>query len=383
MKIVYCINNTWYAGGMTRVLANKANYLAEHGHKVSIITVDQLNNKSYYPLSDKIQQIDLDVNYFKYDQKPFLIKILGFIRNLLLHRKRLKKILKELYPDVVISMFRKDFYFLPTIRDGSRKILETHVSRYTWQYNRQSNRIVGKLRDFIDILIIRKYDKFVVLTYEDKPFWGSLENIIVIPNANTFQPAESSRLDQKIVLAVGRYNYEKNFSDLIKAWDIIHQKHADWKLKIVGDGYLRDALQQQIDQMNLTDFIELTPATLDIMDMYLSSSLVVLSSHYEGLGMVLLEGQACGVPLVSYDCKCGPRDIITEGENGFLVDTGDVNMLSDRINRLISDSDLRIKMGKTAKIHSEKFTEEAIMAKWLHVFSELHNSSSKDGFNQE
>ncbi|QQT25883.1 glycosyltransferase [Sphingobacterium spiritivorum] len=217
MKIVYCINNTWYAGGMTRVLANKANFLSEEGHEVFIVTVDQLDNQSYYPLSDKIQYIDLNINYFKYDQKSSPIRWLGFIRNLLLHRKRLKRILNDLHADIVISMFRKDFYFLPTIKDGSRKVLETHSSRFTWQYNRQKNRILGKVRDFIDIRIIRKYDKFVVLTHEDKPFWGKLKNITVIPNANTFEPVESSRLDQKIVLAVGRYSYEKNYSDLIKA----------------------------------------------------------------------------------------------------------------------------------------------------------------------
>ncbi|WP_293916032.1 MULTISPECIES: glycosyltransferase family 4 protein [unclassified Sphingobacterium] len=373
MKIVYCINNTWYAGGMTRVLANKANFLTEEGHEVFIITVDQLDNQSYYPLSGKIQHVDLDINYFKYDQKSSPIRWLGFIKNLLLHRKRLKRILTDLHADIVISMFRKDFYFLPTIKDGSRKVLETHVSRFTWQYNRQKNRILGKVRDFIDIQIIRKYDKFVVLTHEDKPFWGKLKNITVIPNANTFEPIESSRLDQKIVLAVGRYSYEKNYSDLIKAWSSVYQQFPEWKLKIVGDGYLRETLQKQINESHLSHTVELTPSTLDIMNLYLHSSLVVLSSYYEGLGMVLLEGQACGVPLVSYACKCGPRDIITEGENGFLVEVGDINMLSDRIKRVISDDGLRVKMGKSAKVHSLKFSEKAIMERWLMLFTELSN----------
>lgn len=103
----------------------------------------------------------------------------------------------------------------------------------------------------------------------------------------------------------------------------------------------------------------------------LQSSVFVLTSRYEGLGMVLLEAQSCGVPLVSYACKCGPKDIITNGENGFLVNVGDLEELANRIIQLIQNEDLRKCMGKSAKKHSEKFSEEKIMEQWKTVFMQL------------
>ena len=216
--------------------------------------------------------------------------------------------------------------------------------------------------------MVRKYDKFIVLTEEDKPDWGQLNNIQVIPNANTFETEQFSLLEKKVVLAAGRYGYQKNFEDLIHAWHIVHSNNPDWILNIRGQGL--DNLQPLIDSLSLNSSISIGHSN-DMLKECLNSSIFALSSRYEGLPMVILETQACGLPTVSYTCKCGPRDIITDGENGFLVDTGDINGLAQNIIRLIEDESLRKKMGESAKMNSKRFSENVIMKKWDDLFSSL------------
>lgn len=101
---------------------------------------------------------------------------------------------------------------------------------------------------------------------------------------------------------------------------------------------------------------------------YLQSSIATLSSRYEGLPMVLLEAQAAGLPIVSFACKCGPRDIIKDGENGFLVNEGEVKELASSLLKVIQNTPLRKNMGEAAYQNSEKFAEEKIMQQWNHLF---------------
>ncbi len=371
MKIVYCINNTWYSGGMTRVLANKANYLAEQGHEVTVITTDQGEHIPHYPLSEKIQQIDLEINYLGADRKGTAAKIIYTLRGLWRHKQRLHKQLKELKADIVISMFTREMFVLPGIQDGSTKVLEIHTSRYNWLRLRKNKGIIGKLQNLMDFYTVKRFDRFVVLTEQDKVFWKGIKHISVIPNANSFEPKESSALDQKTLLTVGRCDEGKNFKDIIDAWTIIQPIHPDWQLKIIGEGELRGTLQKQIERLQLDSSVRLQLYTRDIVSEYLNSSVFVLSSIYEGLGMVLLEAQSCGVPLVAYDCQCGPREIIVEGENGLLVDVGDVDALANCIIQLIENEPLRVKMGQAAKENSKRFSEKIIMEKWLDLFHQL------------
>lgn len=376
MKIVYCTNNTWYAGGMTRVLVNKANYLAAQGHEVILITTDQGEHIPHYPLSKKIRQIDLGINYLGADRKGIFAKIVYTLRSLWRHQQKLRKQLKELKADIVISMFTREMFILPGIQDGSTKLLEIHTSRYNWLRLRKTKGIIGKLQNFLDFYTVKRFDHFVVLTEQDKAFWRGVKHISVISNPNSFEPVESSFLDHNTVLAAGRCDDGKNFKDIINAWTTIQPIHPNWQLKIIGDGELRESLRKQIERLQLDSSVILQSYTRDIASEYLNSSVFVLSSIYEGLGMVLLEAQSCGVPLVAYDCQCGPREIIVEGENGFLVDVGDVDTLANRIIRLIEDEPLRIKMGQAAKENSKRFSEKIIMQKWLDLFAQLQEGRS-------
>lgn len=366
MRIVYNILNTWYSGGLTRVLANKANYLAEHGYEVYIITTDQMGQGHFYTMSDKITFIDLGINYHIHDQEGLIDKLKHVPLKIYRHKQALERVLKQLKADIVISLFGKEAFFLPSIKDGSRKVLEAHGSRYTWEHSRHG--VVGKFQSWLDLQLVRRFDKFVVLTDEDKPDWGDLPNITVITNANSFESDELSPLTHKVVLAAGRYGYQKNFESLLEAWAIVHKAYPDWELRLRGEGL--EALDAEIDRLGIGSSISRANSK-NMLPEYLNSSIFVLSSRHEGLGLVLLEAQVCGVPLVSYACKCGPSEIIAEGENGFLVPVGDYEALAERIIRLIASPELRERMGQDAKRHSKRFGEEVIMTKWRELFASL------------
>lgn len=373
MKIVYCIAGTYNSGGMERVLANKANYLVNHGYEVSIITTDQRGQHPFFSLDERIECYDLGINYETNNGKSFLNKLLHYPLKQLKHRRRLAKVLNQLKPDITISMFCNDASFLWKIKDGSRKVLEIHFSRYKrLQYGRKGIwKIVDLWRSRMDEKTVKKYDRFVVLTHEDKSYWGDLPNITVIPNALTFSVTQPAMLNNKKVIAIGRYSYQKGFDYLIDAWATIHRFQPEWTLDIIGDGEWLNRLQHQIDEHNLNHCIRLKSPTNHIEEEYRQASLLVMSSRYEGLPMVLLEAQSLGLPVVSFACKCGPKDIITDGENGFLVSEGNLPMFADRVLRLMEDEDLRKRMGINAFTNSTAFSEEQIMKRWTELFDKL------------
>ena len=373
MKILYSIAGTYNSGGMERVLANKANWLVAHGHEVIIVTTDQRGESPYFPLDARIKCYDLAINYEENNGKSFLNKLIHYPFKQWKHKVRLTALLKELRPDIVISMFCNDASFIPSIKDGSKKILEIHFSRFKrLQYGRKGLwRLADWWRYKTDAKVVSRFDKFVVLTHEDKEYWGNLRNMCVIPNARTFEVNQPATLEAKKVVAVGRLNHQKGFDRLIDAWSIVDNVVSGWKLQIVGDGELREQLQYNIRELGLSNQINIGRAEKDMMSVYKDASILAMSSRYEGLPMVLLEAQAAGLPIVSFDCKCGPKDVIENGVDGFLVEDGDIEQLAQKLVVLMQDANLRKQMGSAAYAHSERYSEERIMKQWTDLFDEV------------
>lgn len=373
MKIIYCIAGTYNSGGMERVLANKANYLVNKGYDVAVVTTEQRSRTPFFMLDKRILCYDLNVNYEENNGRSFLNKLLCYPFKQRRHKRRLTNLLLQLKADIVVSMFCNDASFLYKIKDGSKKVLEIHFCRY--KRLQRARRGIWKFADLYrsweDMRIVEKYDRFVVLTHEDKNNWGTISNIEVIPNALSFSCAEVAPLINKRVIAVGRYDYQKGFDYLIDAWKIVYRIHPEWTLDIIGGGEWKQRLQKQIDEYGLKDCICLKSPTNHIEAEYLQASILVMSSRYEGFGMVLLEAQSVGLPVISFACKCGPRDIITDGEDGFLVPEEDVKVMADRILVLMDNEILRNHMGQIAQRNSQRFSEEVVMAKWERLFQQL------------
>ena len=374
MKLVYLIHSTYNPGGMERVLLNKVTWLVgKMGWDVTVVTTDQHGRLPFYPFPEGVKMIDLGVNYSEDNGTPFLKKFCGFVRRRRLHEKRFKALLEQIRPDVVDCFYPGECSFVPGLKDGSKKVMELHQSKlFHHQYNRTGLMgLADKVRARMDERLVRKFYRFVVLTEEDSKMWGEMPNIRVIPNAANFIAQKYSGCSEKRVIAVGRLDYQKSFDRLIVVWEKVHEKMPDWRLDIFGQGEWKEMLQGMIDERGLQDCVRLNGPTKDIGKEYAESSMLVMSSHYEGFPMVMIEAMACGLPAVCFDFKCGPRDIIVEGENGLIVPDGDIEGLAEAIVRLMRDDEQRKRMGENAKRVVETYSEERVMRLWVSLYEEI------------
>lgn len=378
MKIAYCIPQLYCPGGMERVLAIKANYMTEHlGYEVHIILTDGKDRPFAYPLHPSIRIHQLDVNFDEGGGQPFHKKLFLYVKKRGLYKRRLRDCLCALKPDITVSMLRREINFINDIPDGSVKIGEIHVNKLNFRdfANVKCPSFLRKAMKgvWMNKLIkeLKRLRVFVSLSEEDRTRWTELENVRVVYNPLPFVPATRSTCRNKQVIAVGRYVEQKGFDRLIDAWKIVSEKHPDWQLKIYGDGYLRASLQKQIEDLRLENACHLEPTVSNIEEKYSESSLFVLSSRFEGFGMVLIEAMACGIPCVSFTCPCGPRDIVRDGEDGFLIENEDIPALAEKINYLIEHEDVRIRMGEKAREHIDRFRIENIALQWKNLFEEI------------
>lgn len=375
MKLLYCIHSTFNSGGMERVLANKANYLAKKGYEITIATTEQGGKLPFYALDDSIKSIDLRINYASDNNKGVITKGVNYFIKKQRHKVRLSKLINEIQPDIVISMFGNESSFLCDIKDGSKKILEIHFSRYFRnQYERKGIwRLIDSFRNKQDEFFARNFDSFIVLTHEDKKYWGELNNITVIPNAAINLSDDKASLDRHSLIAVGRLTYQKGYDRLVHSWKIVHDIYPNWNLDIYGSGELHNDLTSLIEELGLSECVRIFNPINDIVNAYLEHSALILSSRYEGLPMVILEAMSCGLPIIAYTCKCGPKDVISNGIDGFLVEEGNIEDLANKIVQIIENTDLRKSMGVNAIEKSRLYSEEIIMEKWLSLFDYLLN----------
>ena len=174
MKILYLIHSTYNPGGMERVLLNKVTWLVEKmGCDVTVVTTDQHDRPSFYPFSEGGRMIDLGINYSDDNGKPFAKKLLGYLKRRRLHAKKFEALLKQLKPDVVDCFYPGECSFVPSIKDGSKKVMELHQSKlFHHQYNRSGLMgLADKVRARMDEKLVRRFDRFVVLTQEDREMW--------------------------------------------------------------------------------------------------------------------------------------------------------------------------------------------------------------------
>ena len=171
----------------------------------------------------------------------------------------------------------------------------------------------------------------------------------------------------KRVIAAGRYVHQKGFDLLLEAWHRIDKSLSDWHLYIFGNEN-RKPYQRIVDKYDMNHHVHLMPATPKIVEEFSKSSIFVLSSRFEGFGLVLVEAMSCGLPCVSFDCPYGPRDIITDEEDGLLVENGNIEALAKAIERLMEDEGLRRSMGEKAINNVSRFNQETIMKQWNQLF---------------
>lgn len=368
MKIVFSTDQIYLHGGLEKVMAEKANYFVTiFGFEVYILTTQQENKPTCYALHENIKLIDIGINYNR-DLSYFHIKN---VLKIPVHFSKMKSVLDAINPDVIIICnYAFDFYWAPFINSKALKFKEYHSSRYDESIARRKNKsflrkLVYNANDFIE----SKYDKLILLNPDEKVFFKSF-NLVVIPNSIPIQQHLQAGLNSKNVIAAGRIAPVKGFENLIQAWVFVANQEPESQLHIYGQGEKKyvEELQLLINENKLENTIFIKDATNNLLQIMTDYSLYVLTSHSECFPMVLLESLSIGLPIVSFDCPTGPKNIITNCEDGILVTNGDHYELANKIVYLLQNKDIRIQMGKFAIQKSKQFATQNVMKNWFELF---------------
>jgi glycosyltransferase involved in cell wall biosynthesis len=382
MKVFYVYTALLTKGGADRVLTEKANWLAEHGYEVGIITDTQMGRPPVFPLSTMVKLINLDIDFSKEYGHNLLMRTYLYYQLMSEYKRKMKAVLDAEKPDIVITTMGRDLDFLTDIYKDGAIIGEAHTTKHfirnfhlleqrgfpykqiAWYWRRKMDRNAQKLKGI------------VLLTKEDAESWQGTTRTYVIPNALPFEPNEASNLQNKQAIAVGRYNNAKGYEYLVEAWQIVHRKHPDWTIHIYGSGEMKEQVKSLIEGNNLQNTMLMHEPTDNIREKYLESSICVVSSRYEGFSMVILESMVCGVPVVSFDCPHGPRNIIRNGEDSILVEHLNTQAMTDSICQLIEHPELRMELGKKAQENIQRFSKDRVMKLWTELFDELRNPNT-------
>lgn len=362
MKIVFSTDQIYLHGGIEKVMATKANYFANIPNvQVYIITTEQKNNSPRYFLDEKITIIDLEVNYNRL--KSYFSK--ENLRKAFIHIKKQKLLFRKLKPDIIISPnFNFDHYWLPFINGDSQLIKERHSSRYKEFEIREHRSLLNKLRFMFNDWLDSKYNHIVVLNEDEKRYVKS-NNAIVIPNPIESQSLQAD-LTNKKVMAAGRISPVKAFDHLIKSWAIVNKFFPDWQLDIYGQDYLetQKKLEKLIGDLHLESVVSFKGSIDNIPQKMTEYSIYAMTSETECFPMVLLEALSVGLPIISYDCPNGPRNIITEKIDGLLVEDKNIQSFAENLKELIQNVTLRNEMGNNGKHNAYRFTTQEIMKQW-------------------
>ena len=379
MRILYCIPHLYNSGGMERVLTQKVNWLAAHTeHEITILTTEPVpagTPKCYFPLSEKVQVEELNIDFNADYTKPLLSKYYAHMRRMSAYKRALTKYICTHKIELCISLGGKEIAFLRHL--PCRTIAEMHFAMNQRKQLIEANHkslfwsLLGAIRTRQLVQAVKPLERLVVLTEADKEAWekAGCTNVTVIPNPCMLDNCQLSTIHSqfpKTVLAVGRLHEQKGFDLLLEAWQPIEKHYPEYTLRIVGEGPKRKELEAQIENLHL-QHVTLAGRAEDMAKEYAVASLFVLSSRYEGLPLALIEAMWCGTPCVAFDCPQGPAELLADGR-GWLVPANDVEKLTQQIEYTLAHPDeATARAAKAQAFAQATYSEAAIMPQWEKV----------------
>lgn len=217
-------------------------------------------------------------------------------------------------------------------------------------------------------LAVKKFSYLIALTKEDQGYYKkvlSAKNVVQIYNPKNPGILKHHYIsDAKKIISCGRLVSQKGFDILIDVAQEVFRKVDDWQWDIYGDGPEKETLRKKIEEYGLNGKVNLKGLHSDILSIYNNYSFYVFTSRSEGCPMTMIEAQSAGLPMVSFDFKCGPKDLITHGENGFIIENGNVKKMADSILNLINDSKLREKFARNADMNLGELEMPYVLEKW-------------------
>lgn len=387
MKILYIFRSLAVVGGVEKILVDKMNYLSQiKDYEITLITYEQGNHPIVFPLSSKIKHIDLNILFYKRYQYNVLKRSFIYVNLKKQFKKDITKLITDIHPDFVIctTYSMLEINILSKLTDRSKIIIESHsarkaIGKTNIHENNFMMKLAAKMMDRNLYKQIGKCHALITLTNNDAEEWKDIKEAVVIPNMLDYYPEkiDTPQKKGKHIISAGRLTKQKGYDLLLKAWQKVHQKHPDWILDIYGKGEDYNILMENIEEMHLQQVVYIHPPTMDIYSKYMESDFYVMSSRWEGFGLVLAEAMSCGIPCVAFNCPHGPSDIIRQGQDGILVENGNIDLLAEKIVYLIEHEDIRLEMGKKARESAKRFLPQVIMPQWEILFKSLISIDNK------
>src|SRR5579863_5754848 len=360
MRIALFINRL-HSGGAERVMTSLANTWAAAGHEITLHTI--ANEPVFYPLAMGVRVRPLD-----------LCGVSGTTANaVLLNARRIWSLRKQLLaanPDIFISFMHccNVLAILANLRTG--------VPTIVCEHNDPSQCRAGGAWSALRVLTYPLADAVTFLTENVLQRWRCLGNASVMPNPVVVEktatgiPRNWPQAPRRI-LAVGRLTAQKGFDRLISAFARISKAHSDWSLTILGEGADRPQLERQVRELDLENRVNMPGTVTNPFDWMAEADFLVMSSRYEGFPCVVGEAMACGLPVISFDCDSGPRDIIRHGIDGLLVEANNVEALAAAMARLMADDRQRESMARRAPEVLDRFSLSTVLHRWDRLFARV------------
>lgn len=352
--VVYDISLT---GGAENVALNMAKELSKN-YDVHMVTL-------------------FDEKKFVKEDKPYTVHILNektvpIPTHLFSLSNRLRQIIKQNKIDVLFVITAG------VVTVAALASLMLKVKTVYCEHSNLENKTYGKKHELRQFIGANFCDKVVTLTERDrlnfiKQYHLCELGVLAIPNWFTYDENFCAKYatDSKKIITAGRLEYVKGYDLLLKAASIVKQKHPDWHWDIYGEGKFRSEVEKWIVDNDVEDFVTLKGNVSDLGQRYKDYSMFVMTSYYEGLPLVLLEAQVANLPIVSFDCPTGPAEIVEDGKNGYLVPTYDTDLLAEKINCLIENSEMRMQFSANAKGRLPNFSKPTVCAKWINLIENI------------
>ena len=340
-------------GGIERAICNTANLFVEKGNEVTLVIVDE-HKGSFYPLHQKIKKEFLHLHFGITEKGNTLTRKLVFYRDV----RSLNKVLQEIDADFIVTT---DYIFSIAVQIN-RKGLKAKV--FSWEHHHIKWLQKSAFWNFLQHMLYPKLDGVICLnTKEQALFKAKGCTTFVIPNF--VSKGDMAALDQRNLLTIGWLIRRKGIDLIPQIAAKVFAVHKDWRWTLIGDGEEYKTLKVSIKSLQLDEqFIIKKPQTFDLSEEYKNASLYVMPSRFECFPMVLLEAMSFGVPCISFDCPAGPAEIITNGEDGLLIEPDNVEAMAADIIALIEDEEKRKRFGKQAYKNIERFAPEHVYRLW-------------------
>jgi glycosyltransferase involved in cell wall biosynthesis len=367
------------SGGTEKMLSEKASYLVDvFGYDVTIISCTQIAGQANtFPLSQNVKQINLAIPYYRQYHYGYPKRLLVKWKTNQALKKLLTKTIHQIDPDIVIGVARFAADIVTTIKCRAKKIIECHEARPFIMADMEGNRaLVSRL--YTNLIMKKRYfrmierhaDVVVTLTEGDSHLWKKARHLEVIPNFSTMAVSRMADYKNKRVIAVGRLSAEKGYDRLLKIWKRVSPQHQDWSLEFFGDGKLHHMLTNMIHDLQLLN-VTINPPTPHISEEYSKSAICVMTSHFEGFPLVLLEAIRHGLPCIAFDCPFGPASIIKDGICGYLIEENSIEQYAQKLSLLMDQEDIWKSLSKEAIKRGEDFSVETVMNRWRQLFEDL------------